>query len=492
MEQKSNHTIENQAFWFSVINYLAIAIGVVSTFFLYPYDLDFIGKIGYIDSLAQMIFPFLVFGGTHTLIRYYPVLTNENRFQLFKYSSRTILFISFFIGLLLIFVDFFVSWDLYIYLYYSFFLAVAMAYIELLKRQAANLQRISVPAFYDKIIPKIALPLVLVLFLFKISSEENAIFLYLFFYAFLVFLLFSYIKKHFTVSRVGSFQKLFSQIEKKEYFKYSFYAFVGSFGSFLAFRLDGFMIPLFLDFEMGGIYKVGVNLASALAIPSVGLFTLYAPKVATYIEKGEWKELQNKYSETAAFLFFVGAFVLGGVVVGIESFFKLLPQTDKLLKALPIIYILGANVVVNMGTGFNSEIISYSNHYKFIMKAILVLVFVNIGLNYVVLTHTSMGLLGVALATFVSMSLFNVCKLLFIYKKMRIQPFTKKYIRLIVIQLTIILVVYSFPDLNNLWLNFFVREIAFVAFTILIVYKLKTVYLLNNWIDKIILYIQKR
>ena len=149
-------------------------------------------------------------------------------------------------------------------------------------------------------------------------------------------------------------------------------------------------------------------------------------------------------------------------------------------------------MVINMGTSFNSEIISFSKYYKFNIIAVAVLVLVNVLLNFLVLTQTSLGILGVALATFISMTFFNMVKLIFIYKKMKMQPFTKKYIRLIIVQLILLVFVYLMPNLNNLWINFFVREIIFVAFTVFVVYKLKTVYLLNSWVDKIILYIQKR
>ncbi len=488
---KSNSTYK-QTFWFSVINYIAIAIGVFSTFFIYPYDLAFFGKIGYIDSLAQMIYPFLVFGSAQTIIRFYPVLNPENQYQLFKFSSRNIFILSFFVGLCLVLGSFVFKWDLYFYLYYAFFLAAAMALIELYKRQVANLNKIAVPALFEKIIPKIAVPVVLLLFIFKLCTEQNALLLYLFFYFILVALLYRYLKKYFNAPISGSYRNLFSHISKKEFYKYSFFAFAGSFGSFLAFRLDGFMIPVFLDFELGGVYRVGVNLASALAIPSVGLFTLYAPQIATYIKNEDWVSLQEKYTQTAIFLFFLGVTVMGCVAVGLPTLFQLLPKTEKLFEALPVIYILGANVVINMGTSFNSEIISFSKYYKFNIIAVAVLVLVNVLLNFLVLTQTSLGILGVALATFISMTLFNMVKLIFIYKKMKMQPFTKKYIRLIIVQLILLVFVYLMPNLNNLWINFFVREIIFVAFTVFVVYKLKTVYLLNSWVDKIILYIQKR
>lgn len=483
MQDTQSH---KQAFWFTAINYLGIAIGVLSTVFIYPNDKDFLGKVGFVDSIAQMLFPIFVFGGAQALIHFYPNLTEENKSKLFKYGIVTILSIAVVVLIALFIGQFAIDWDKYNYLFFAFPLALMLAFIELFKRQSANIQKIAVPTFYEKIIPKIALPIVFVLVLTQVFTESKGIVLFIVFYVLLLLLLAQYLFRYFSIKGNWQFQTLFQSISKKEYYNYCFYSFLGSFGSFLAFRIDGFMIPLFLEFDDNGAYRIAVNLASALAIPATGLFTIYAPQVSAWVKNQEFDVLKMKYVETSKLLFFIGALIFGCIIVGIESFFSLLPTADKLLASIPVIYILGANVLFNMATGFNSEIISYSQYYRFNIIAVLSLVVVNVLLNYYFLTQTEFGISGVAIASLISMSLFNISKLIFIYQKFQIIPFDVCYMKLIFVMLFLVLITYSIPSFYNLWLDVVMRIGLLMASSIGLVYQLKLLPMLNFWIEKII------
>ena len=97
-------------------------------------------------------------------------------------------------------------------------------------------------------------------------------------------------------------ESFFSDVSRKEYFNYCFYSFLGSFGSFLAFRVDGLMIPEFLDFDANGAYRNAVNFAAAMAIPATGLFTIYSPQISTFIKNKDYlKDIEinsGKYTVT--------------------------------------------------------------------------------------------------------------------------------------------------------------------------------------------------
>lgn len=482
MQDTQSH---KQAFWFTAINYLGIAIGVLSTIFIYPNDKDFLGKVGFVDSIAQMLFPILVFGGAQALIHFYPNLSEENKTKLFKYGIITIISIAVVVLCALFFCQFAIKWDKYNYLFFAFPLALVLAFIELFKRQSANLQKIAVPTFYEKIIPKIALPIVFVLVLAHFFTEDIGIIVFIGFYFLLLILIAQYLFRYFSIKGSWQLQSLFQSISKKEYYNYCFYSFLGSFGSFLAFRIDGFMIPLFLEFDDNGAYRIAVNLASALAIPATGLFTIYAPQVSAWIKNQEFEVLKMKYIETSKLLFFVGALVFGCVIVGIESFFSLLPTADKLIASIPVIYILGANVLFNMATGFNSEIISYSKYYRFNIVAVLILVVLNISLNYFFLTQTDLGISGVAIASLISMSLFNTSKLIFIYQKFRMYPFDLSYFKLISIVFLVVFGVYIIPQNSNLWIDLLIKINLLVIVILLLVYQLKLLPILNFWVSKI-------
>ncbi|MFB9057240.1 lipopolysaccharide biosynthesis protein [Mariniflexile ostreae] len=477
---------QKQVFWFTLINYLGILIGIGSTIFIYPNDKEFLGMVRYVDAIAQLMFPILLFGAGQSLIYFYPLVNEENQKKLFKYAIKSILVISVSLALLLILGNYIVVLENYHFVFYAFPLALIIALIELFKRQAINLQKLSVPTLLEKIIPKISFPIIFLMFLAGYLNVIDGLKLFIASYFIIIVLLALYVFKYYKVNSDFNFKSLFTQIDKKEYYRYSFYAFLGSFGSFLAFRLDVLMIPEFLSFEANGTYSIGVALVSVIGIPALGLFSIYAPMISEHLKNNAINELGKKYIETAKLLFFVGAILYGAIVLGIDSLFMLLPTYDKLVETIPVIMILGANVLFNMGTGFSSEIISYSKYYRVNIMLLFVLVFLNIFLNLYVLTQTDYGIEGVAWASLIAMVLFNTIKLYFIQKKFKILPFDKGYLKLFWIVFVVGLGLYFLPKTQNSLIDLILKSGLFCVLNVFIVYKFKLIYSLNYWIEKVL------
>src|SRR5690606_24108613 len=83
------------------------------------------------------------------------------------------------------------------YVIYGFVIAVCLAYVDLFKRQATNLQKLAVPTFHEKVIPKIFLPLVFVLILYYNVSETRGLIFYALSFTLMLILVASYLFRHF-------------------------------------------------------------------------------------------------------------------------------------------------------------------------------------------------------------------------------------------------------------------------------------------------------
>jgi len=450
-----------QAFLFTLINYFGVLIGVVSTVLIYPQDKEMLGIIRFVDACAQIMYPIIVLGSTHALINFYPQLTEKLQQKLFSYSMISLAKLAGWVGVLLLILGFFYKESDFKYIAFAFPLAIAMAYIELFRRQATNLQKISFPTFFEKIIPKIALPSVFLLALYTSTTIDQGLVLYIISYALITVVIGGYIYKLYPYRLKRSYRDLFDEIKKKDYYAYSLFAFAGSFGSFFAFRVDSLMIPYFISYEANGTYNIGVTLASTLAIPATGVFALYAPVISDLIKNVQLKQLNQKYKEVARVMFFIGMLLFSCVVVGIEPLFKLLPTYDKLAPSIPIIYLLGINVVINMSTGFNSEIISYSKYYRFNLVSILALMILNVVMNLWFLTQTTYGIFGVGVASLFSLTLFNLAKVIYIYLKMKLWPFDRQFAKMVLFFLFVLALGFYIPVLNQ---NYFLTLVVKVGF----------------------------
>lgn len=420
-----------QAVLFTAINYLGVAIGIVSTILIYPQNKELLGIVRYVDAFAQLLFPIMVLGATNALINFYPSLSTRLQEQLFSFSLLSIFKMAILVAIVLGVCHVFFDNDKIKYLWIAYPLGIFMAYIELYKRQATNLQKLSTPTFYEKIIPKLSLPLAFLLVLYGVLDVSNALSLYVLSYGIIMIMIGSYVYRNYKHRLFKKHSDLFEQLPQRKYYAYSLFSFAGSFGAFFAFRVDSLMIPEFISFDANGTYNIAVTLASTLAIPATGVFALYSPIIARLIREESWEELHIKYRLVCKYLLFIGGVLFSCISVGIEPLFRSLPTFDNLAPSLPVIYILGTNVVFNMATGFNTEIISYSKYYKFNLITILSLMVVNIVLNWYLLSQTDLGILGVAYATLFSMCLFNLSKAFYIYKKMRLWPFDFAFLKLL-------------------------------------------------------------
>lgn len=483
MQNKADH---RQAFFFTLINYSGILIGIFSTLFVYPENKEMLGIFRYIESLAQILFPIMLLGVSQVLIKFSPKLDSHQEKQLFNYGVLSILFMSFLVLISLGGVSYLGLFKKMNYIYLAYGMGFFLAFIDLFKKQATIIQKISAPAFFDNIVPKIALPVIFILVLNNsISSGESLIF-YAVSYGLIALFVATYLFYYFKPEFRFDFKSLFTQIDKKEMYRFSLFAFAGSLGSVFAFRIDAIMIPKFISMEANGSFSIGVTLASALAIPATGIFTLYAPIISNYIKNNAMEELNIEYKEISKLLFFIGALLYSCVFLGIENLFQLLPTHENLMASVSVILILGFNVLVNMGTGFNGEIITYSKHYRFNLVAIIVLIILNVSLNILFIKVFHLGIEGVAFASLIAMVVFNLSKLIFIYQKFRLFPFDKSYLKLLFVFLGVLLLCYLLPDSENNWFNLIYKTGLSLVLNLVTIYELNLVYSYNFWIKKML------
>lgn len=480
-----------QIFLYSLINYLGTAIGIVSTVLIYPKDKELLGTIRYIDNISQLLFPIMVLGASHALIKFYPALDEQKRRQLFNYSILSISIISVLVlAGVLIYTG--ISNDKNDYLFYfAFPIAISLAFVELFRKQAQDLQKLAVPTLYEKIIPKIVLPLVFLLFLNHIIGAVESMLYYTICYVIVFVLTAIYLFKHFKPGFNYRFKTLFGEISRRDYFRYSLYAFAGSLGSLLAFRIDGILIFNLISEEANGTFTIGVSLASVLQIPAIGMFALYAPIVSNHLKLGNFDELNTKYKEVAKLLFFIGAVLFSCIVLGIDDLFHLMPTYDKIKDSIPIVLILGFSVLINMATGFNGEIITYSKYYRFNLITILLLIFLNVSLNLYFIYYTNLGIVGVAYASFLAMTLFNISKLVFIHKKFGLLPFDSGFGKLALVFIISGIGIYLLPDSDSHFINLIYKTGLSLVINITAIYKLRLIFQVNQWIDKALRFIRK-
>ncbi len=89
-----------------------------------------------------------------------------------------------------------------------------------------------------------------------------------------------------------------------------------------------------------------------------------------------------------------------------------------------VILILSISKIIDAGTGVNSQIIGTSNLWRFEVFTGIILLSVTIPLTYFLVKM--MGINGSALSNLIAFIIYNAIRLIFIWKKFDMQPFTAK------------------------------------------------------------------
>ena len=112
-----------------------------------------------------------------------------------------------------------------------------------------------------------------------------------------------------------------------------------------------------------------------------------------------------------------------------------------------VFLILGLMRIIDMLFGVNGQIINISKLYRFDTYSSLVLALVAIFANYLFIPQ--FGINGAALATAISVVLFNLVRYFFVYNKLKIQPFDWNTLKVLLLLTIAFIFGVTIPKLND-------------------------------------------
>lgn len=448
-----NSKINEQVFWYNFVNYLGFFLSFTASITIFPEDLTFLGEVRFIETLGHFIFPLILFGLPQALIRFSPMMLSYHLPRFYGTSIFIILFTSSLVFLILNLSNFVIkidNFDLYIY---GFILACCYSFIDLNKSISIIFKKVKFPVFIEKILPKIFFPIIFILFLSKYIDKKESLKYFILIHILIVIVLFIFQFRFITPKFSKKYYFLFEKFSVKEFVNFSFFSFLSSIGFLLVYRIDSYMIPLFLTMEDNGIFSVALTISSIIGIPMIGYFLLNSHMISQLIEEKNYSELSFNYKESAKYLYWIGSMLFCLILIILSSLNDFLNNPIQLSEIKIITILLSISVLINMGTSYNTEIINYSKYYKFNLVSLAILVVINIFFNLYFLKFTDYKLVGIAFSSMFSMLIFNVVKITFIYNKMKITPFDKKYLFIFLISIFLYLLIYVLPNIDSLIFN---------------------------------------
>ncbi len=427
--------IQRQGFKSSVIGFIGVAIGALSTLYVYPKSLEVLGLFRSLFDASVLIGIVALMGSSVSAVRFFPKYKDSDSGHNGLLTWLLLVSASGFLFFLLLYplvkpwlLDFIFDDRNKVYedvLWYIIPLTFLVAMINLLSRYISNFRRIAIPTIFEQLTIKITLPVVILLYVqgwIQVTGIWVGIILsYVLANLGLVFYLVYLGEWKLTKPVIWT-----DKPALKEYSRYSWYGLLSGIGSQIAFRLDSFLVAGLIQFQAAGIYAISMALSEIIVKPSRTLNTIAGPMIAHYIEEGNMNEVQILYRKSALNMTIIGAGLFLLIWTILPHIFEVMPNSDVMQQGAYVVFFLGLAQVWDMMTGVNSEIITYSRYYRTNLYLTLFLAGLNVLTNLWLIPLY--GLTGAALATCISMFLFNVVKLLFIRWKFGLQPFSTRLI----------------------------------------------------------------
>lgn len=482
--------IRRQSLKNSLISYLSVGIGAISSIFIYTLiDRTELGMIQFAISTAAFFAPFAAFSSSITATRFYPLFKTEdgkdNGF-LTLLTGFTLLLSLFFVGLIYLFrfqIASFFQKDaeqflnsLHFILIFTVTIALATLFISF----AANQSRIVVPSIFQNLLPKLAQPTLILLYFFGFIGFTQ-VFKGLAFSFFLMLVgVVGYVyflrKTSFTLPILRGNQLMKSQA--LEMLKFSSFNLTIVFGSVFAQQADKIFITPMLGYEKLAIFGFGAMIAEAIDVPRKALSGIAQPMIAHSIAEKNWAHITEIYRKTALLQVVAGVFLLTGVWACADSLFDLmLKNGDAYRTGKWIILILGLSRLADMATGTNAEIITFSEYYRFNFRSFATMAILNVILNLIFIPIW--GIEGSALATLISITLVNAWRLVFIKRRFYIHPLDVRMLWVFAFGLLAWFAAYMtpsvsfdfFPKIGNAFFNIIVKGlIVSILYIYLILY----------------------
>lgn len=352
---------------------------------------------------------------------------------------------------------------LVVYYYWIFPLGLGLTIYSILEAYTWSIGKPVVTNYFREVQWRLFTTVLIVLFLLRIISDFD-LFIKLFAFTYpgiaagLLIYLFITKKIHlsFTVSKVSR------RFLKKIILFCSFF-----YGAMLIQTLskvfDSFVIASVLDdgLDKAGVFALATIVTSIIQAPQRGIVSAAMPHLSRAWKEKNMELLQKVYQRSSInqLLFACGIFLLiwlnfrdGVTTFGLKPVY---------LDAAWVFFVLGITVIIDMGTGVNAQIIVTSTYWKFELISGVVLLIIMLPLTY--LLTKQYGIIGPAFATLVSMSIYNLIRIIFLWKKFRLFPFSVQSVyTLLLAAMCYCACYFLFQNMTGIP-GMFVRSIVFIA-----------------------------
>lgn len=416
----------------AIWSYLGVAIGFVTTAYLYPNYLtpEIVGLFALLVAWSSLFAQFSALGFHGVTARMFPRFRNKemghNGFVFIAFAVMLTGFILFFVTFLLI-KPWLVESNLEKSALFAEYvnLLVPLTFLSLLFILLDSFNKMLYDAvlggFLSEFLQRVLILFILLLYMLGWLKPHGLILAY----AGAVGLKGVFIFFYLLWRRELDFRPQLNFIDRRlarEMSSVAIYSILAGIGGSIVFQIDKIIINQVMGLSATGVYTIAFFFGTLVVIPSRTLLKISGTLIADAFRRNELKVIDDIYRKSCINQFVIAAFLFGGIWINIDNILEILGPDYAGGKW--VIFFIGLGYVIDMATGANGNIIALSKYYRVGLWFLLILVFTVVGAMFLFIPIW--GISGAAAAIALAFFINNLMRFLFLKVKYNMQPFSVK------------------------------------------------------------------
>lgn len=486
--------IAKQSIRGTIVTYLGIAVGVVTTFFVLTRFLttEEIGLARVLIDAATLFIGLAQLGTNASIIRFYPYFSSFSPKDglTAKRSDEDHGF--FFWAMVVPFIGFVVFAIIYwacrvplgawfgdkspLFMEYYYFvlpLAFFMLYQTICESTCNVLMHIVVPRAVRELIVRVGLLAIYLLYAFGIISMDGLVIGICINYAVaaLINLCYFFSLRQISLKPDWTFLKA-NKAFVHRYLVYTGFLIISAVTTVLVPTLSSFFVTAKMGLDNTGIFAIATYMAVMVSIPNRSVAAIASPQLARAIKDQNHEECSHLIGQVTHNMLLIGGFILLVIWVNIDLIFHILPNGTTYASAKNVVLILGVSQLVLATFSICFTALNYSRFYAFSLLLSLILTVSALLLNnYLVPLY---GMDGAAMSNLLSYGLYYVLTICTVVPLCRIRVIDRRWwtiLALLVVLFAINALWCRFAPTMNIWADSLLRSAVLIGGGALIAYK---------------------
>ena len=479
--------IAKQSIRGTIVTYLGIAVGIVTTFFVLTRFLttEEIGLARVLIDAATLFIGLAQLGTNASIIRFYPYFREKDSEEDhgFFFWALVVPFIGFLLFAIIywacrvplgawfgdkspLFVD-----------HYYFVLPIAffMLYQTICESTCNVLMHIVVPRAVRELVVRVGLLAIYLLKAFDVISIDGMVIGISLNYAVaaIINLCYFFSLKRISLRPDWSYLRAHSDIVRK-YLVYTGFLLISAVTTVLAPTLSSFFVTAKMGLDNTGIFAIATYMAVMVSVPNRSVAAIASPQLARAIKEQNRDECSHLVSQVTRNMLLIGGFILLAMWVNIDLIFHILPNGATYATAKDVVLILGVSQLVLATFSICFTLLSYSRYYAFSLLLSLILTVSALLLNnYLVPVY---GMEGAAWSNMLSYGLYYLFIIATVVPLCRVRIIDRRWwviLALIVVLFALNWAWQTYLPAMNIWLDSIIRSLVILGGGAVIAYKAK-------------------